>query len=498
MRRASFVALVAFAALAVAAVSPALAQDKSADLAGRLATAFVETDEQARLDAVEAAAGNTDPAVIAGVAKGLRDRSLAVQRASISALGRTQHPDALAALHSLYKTDTAIRKDEGLFALLTKEIGRHSDPSSLPVLRDRPFKGLTKEVGRARIMAASRLRSMDVVEALYAGAVKGGGTARGRGGQRFRDSGYAGMFWEDFRVAIAVLTGRDPGRDKDEAMKWWQNNKGSVSVPDKRPEIPEPLALRWEEYWQEPYYAGRDKPKAPPLGPPQVLIENPDDETVKEAVAGLRDEMKSTDEEVRAAAIETFGYVQSGDVVREVAKALRDSNDRVRLEAIEALGWSKEKDALHQLHRLYQRDKKLRKDEALFTELLKAIGRHGDESSIEVLLDNPFSGLTIATGQARIYGLGNIRTKGSVEELIKAMRLGGGESRGGRSPARPRFMVDARVALYVLTGVDHGESKEAWQAWWRDNEKSFRVSPERPNVPDDVKASWQLFWNQPY
>ena len=117
---------------------------------------------------------------------------------------------------------------------------------------------------------------------------------------------------------------------------------------------------------------------------------------------------------------------------------------------------------------------------------------------MKVLIDSPYSGLTIATGQARIFGLGNIRSNDSVEELIKAMRLGGGETRGGRSPTRERFMVDARIALYVLTGVDHGEDKALWQEWWRKNKKTFRIEPERPQVPADVKSTWELYWNQPY
>jgi hypothetical protein len=366
------------------------------------------------------------------------------------------------------------------------------------VLRDRPFKGLTQEVGRARLMAASRLRSMEVVEALYQAARKGGGTARGRGGKRFRQSGYEGKFWEDFRLAIAVLTGRDPGRDRDEALQWWGNNRDSVTVPEHRPEIPEPMAKRWSEYWGEPYYEGRDPPQPNPVGPPHELTRDPDKETVSAAMEGLREGLRAKDAEARAAAIETYGYVQDDAVFREVGKALRDRDDRVRLEAIQALGWAEDKDALRQLHRLYHRDKKLRSDETLFTTLLKAIGRHKDASSVKVLIDSPFDGLTIATGQARIFGLGNIRSKDSVEELVKAMRLGGSEPRGGRTVGRSRFMVDVRVALFILTGVDNGEDKEAWQQWWRKNKKSFRMTPERPDVPDDIKATWETYWNQPY
>ena len=186
-------------------------------------------------------------------------------------------------------------------------------------------------------------------------------------------------------------------------------------------------------------------------------------------------------------------------VTRVVAKALRDKEMRVQQEAIDALGWSKDPSALKQLHRLYRRDKKLRNNEALFTSLLRAIGRHRDKSSLDVLRDSPFKGLTIATGQARIFGIANIRTKESVETLIKGMSLGGGDPRGGRGGgATERFMVDMRVALFVLTGEDHGTDKDAWFSWWRDNKKKFRISPDRPKLPAADQATWEQFWNEPY
>jgi hypothetical protein len=164
------------------------------------------------------------------------------------------------------------------------------------------------------------------------------------------------------------------------------------------------------------------------------------------------------------------------------------------------LGWMKTQDGLKQLHRMFRREKDLWNDEEMQGALLQAIGRHGDPSSIEVLTEDPFKGgLTYASGKARILGLANIRTTKSVEELIDAMKLGGGSSdrRGGKE-ARPRFMEDGRLALAVLTGADMGANKEAWFEWWRDNKRTFKISPQRPPIAPELVARWESYWDEAY
>jgi len=153
--------------------------------------------------------------------------------------------------------------------------------------------------------------------------------------------------------------------------------------------------------------------------------------------------------------------------------------------------------ALKALHRLYKRDKALRENEVLFARLLQAIGRHSDRSSIEVLKDNPFDHLTVASGRARILGLGRIRDVRSVESLIAGMQLAGNDARGRRT-GQPRHSDDFRLALTSLTGEDRGLAKDAWISWWRDAKNGFKVAPERPSLPPDLKTAWESYWNEAY
>jgi hypothetical protein len=151
---------------------------------------------------------------------------------------------------------------------------------------------------------------------------------------------------------------------------------------------------------------------------------------------------------------------------------------------------------------MYRREKYLGKEnEALFAQLLKSIGRHGDRRSIDVLSDKPFRYHTLESSRARIYGLGNIRRKEAVEELMKGMQLTGSTGARGRrafKTEQPRAMPEFNAALAVLTGAVMGPNQQAWLEWWRDNKRKLKIDPERPNVPDDIKRTWERYWNEPY
>jgi hypothetical protein len=201
--------------------------------------------------------------------------------------------------------------------------------------------------------------------------------------------------------------------------------------------------------------------------------------------------------------IRSQGGINSPEVVHALAKGLRSKDEGVKIETIAALGWNQSPEALKQLHRLYRREGKLlAKQEDAYAALFKAIGRHGDKSSLTVLADSPFKGLTPQVAEARILGIANIRERDSIEALMKGMRLTTEET-GGRRPrsveTRSRGMRFFRPALCVLTGVDNGESDEQWQAWWRDVKKKFRVAEKRPaSAPSDVKRYWAAYWDIDY
>jgi hypothetical protein len=235
---------------------------------------------------------------------------------------------------------------------------------------------------------------------------------------------------------------------------------------------------------------------------PREDVPSPD--RVKAATAALTDAFRGKDIAAQEAAIRAHGGVNADPVVHALAKGLRARNDSVKTLAIEALGWHPSPEALKQLHRLYRREGKLlAKEPVPYAALFKAIGRHGHKSSLDVLADSPFKGLTVEVAEARILGIANVREKRSVEGLLKGMRLWSEDdergSGGKRSSGGSRGMRFFRPALCVLTGVDNGMADEAWHGWWRDNKNKFKMSPTRPKtVPADVKTYWKGFWGEDY
>ena len=94
---------------------------------------------------------------------------------------------------------------------------------------------------------------------------------------------------------------------------------------------------------------------------------------------------------------------------------------------------------------------------------------------------------TRATIRARIYGIARFREAKSVEELFDLMK------RFGKYNAQS-YMGDISTALMVLTGVDHGRSQAAWTAWWNENKRKLKVSPELPKLPRKTLYSWSRYW----
>jgi HEAT repeat protein len=462
----------------------------------RLEAAFRGTEEIEQVEAIEEAAGLVDPEIIALVARGFRSRSTAVREKAIETLGRTPHPDALKALHDLYRTDTRLRENEELFADLLTAIGRHGDKSSIPLLGEVSFKHLTVRSGRARIMGLARIRDKAAVEALVQLSRQAGPVRR----KKSVETKWSAKFRPYMRAALVILTGQDFEYSRPEWRAWWYGNEEAFEVSRERPPVAAEIREIWERFWGEPYDERGEAPRKAPLGAPFEPVSSPTREQVEEAVEALKTAYGDDDESVRIEAIQTHGAVLDKRVIHWLARGLRDKSSRVRTAAVDTLGWTRHTEALKQLHRMYRREHKIlaNEDESLFAALLKAIGRHGDESSVVVLADNPFSGLTLATAKARILGLGNIRSRKSLETLVKGMRLAGGNPRRSRRYGEPRFMQDFRLALAVLTGEDLGDTKEAWEEWWRGAKRAFKVSKERPPLDDALRRRWEEYWREPY
>jgi hypothetical protein len=307
------------------------------------------------------------------------------------------------------------------------------------------------------------------------------------------------------RAALTILSGTDRGPTKEEWQAWWREaEKARQPVPELRPEVPPFAREAWVAFWGEPYAAevcdaAPLEAAAEPPDPrdPMEIVLSPTPGQAAAAVEAIESAARSKggDEAAVIAAIDAGRRIVDPSVVIAVAKTLDGRSYAVRGAALDALGRMPHELALRVLHETYRRDRSIRDDEHLLPKLLKAIGRHADRSSIEILADRPLQNLSREVGTARLYGLARVRHVDSVEAIMKLMTLGGSPRPSGGPPSGgARFLEEKRIALCVLTGEDHGASKEAWLAWWRKAKRGYRVSDSMPRVPPLVRETFEEYW----
>jgi hypothetical protein len=193
--------------------------------------------------------------VVAAIEKGLKDKSVEVQAATVDALGRMPHPDALEALHKFYKSDKQrLKDDEKLLPLLFKSIGRHGSEKSVEILSGDPFLQRTFPALQARVMSLGNIRSKKSVEAILDMMNKAG---------LIEVNDYQLLF----RQALLRLTGTDRGPDASMWQTWWQDNKTKFEVRKEVPKLPELAEKLWNEYWEITPKA--DAPKSKEADPPK-------------------------------------------------------------------------------------------------------------------------------------------------------------------------------------------------------------------------------------
>jgi hypothetical protein len=191
----------------------------------------------------------------------------------------------------------------------------------------------------------------------------------------------------------------------------------------------------------------------------------------------------------RLRAVQTAAGVEDAKVVKLVAKGLRDKDLAVQKAAIEVLRFSAHPAALEPLHAQAKRAD-VRKDPAAYATILRAIGQHGSPESIAVLTDSPWMPQDHAVIEARILGLGRIRTKDSVKALIDLTEV------AGPNKIEP-FMRHFRASLCALTGVDQGNSRELWQRWWRENKDRLEIAKQPGEMPGELQRYWDRYWAPP-
>ena len=213
-----------------------------------------------------------------------------------------------------------------------------------------------------------------------------------------------------------------------------------------------------------------------------------------EEVARVRDELeaalRSREQKALETALTAAQEVAHADIVKQVLRALEDERPPVRLAAVQALRWIRIPESLAALHKL-ARDKKRLKEPELGAAILRAIGQHADASSVAILAREPFEPQRGDCISARIYSLGRIRTRESLEALFAML---GTLPQGNHPRPIAAHMKEARLALAILTGVDQGEAPEPWEAWWREHKKGFEVAPKPPELPRELQERWAGYW----
>jgi len=213
----------------------------------------------------------------------------------------------------------------------------------------------------------------------------------------------------------------------------------------------------------------------------------PEPAEIDAAVARLDQAFTKGDGPARIEAMEAGREVLDARVIAFYDRGLKDNDVGVARSAIENLRYMPHPAALELLHKTYKRDKKLRKDVDGFALLIKAIGQHANEASIDILSDDVFGVADPKVVTARILGLGNIRDARSVEALFALMHAAGRERVQNHMPT-------FRLALMVLTGADEGENQDAWTSWWNEHKQGLVVTPEPHKLPQRMQRQWDYHW----
>lgn len=220
--------------------------------------------------------------------------------------------------------------------------------------------------------------------------------------------------------------------------------------------------------------------------------EPPSEERIQSTCTALELALaKDADPEQALKAMQEAASVPDPRVVALLeTKGLRCADATRRNAAVDALGRCAHPAALKALHEGLKRDRKaLAKDPPAYAGYLKAIGRHGDASSIDLLTEDLFQAPDRSVAAARILGLGNIRSPAAVEALIQLMRS---------SPHHKvaDHMAEFRLALARLTGEDKGGNQELWINWYGDHKGALEIASEPTELAPELQRRWEQYWGR--
>lgn len=210
----------------------------------------------------------------------------------------------------------------------------------------------------------------------------------------------------------------------------------------------------------------------------------------KEAVRALGQGLKSKLAPERAAALTEAAKVDHPKVIAAMAKALSDQDGAVVRTALQLLGNMEDSSAIEALKDYARRARKeLAKDPDRMALVIRSVGFHEDEDSIDWLLSDAFSSEQRVVRQARLFAVARMR---SIEGLGAIF-----ESMAKEDPRHLRSRIrELRVSLIWLTSLDLGEDPEAWNDWWRKNRKSFEIPKAPPKLTGRDERDWMVFWGE--
>lgn len=216
--------------------------------------------------------------------------------------------------------------------------------------------------------------------------------------------------------------------------------------------------------------------------------QDPPIEKVEDVIERLRAALDGSSAPQKVAALRAAARHADPRVVAQARRGLADEDADVRVAAIDALGRNshdKAFEALLEHHREHR--KRLRSLDRDLPALLAAVARRGDPRALHVLTDDVRAQMLAPTLRARMLGLARIRSKESIEALFAlADEIG--------FIGMHNHLEDFRLALLVLSHVDHGRSLDAWRAWWTGVKSQFELPEKAPELSATDYARWREFW----
>jgi len=228
-------------------------------------------------------------------------------------------------------------------------------------------------------------------------------------------------------------------------------------------------------------------------GPPRGKKEPPTTAEIVAFARSLEKARRSGKKEERLELLRRALWMDDARVSEAVGPYLKSTDSEIRKAAIRALRYHETKTAFRLLIKAAA-DKAVRKDAESMAELCLALGQCGEKAAIPVLTDDVWSNIKTKVFRARCMALAHIREKEAVDALVKLVRMG---KKGGRRRSGAGRMKPAYQALTLLTGQRIQPQAHLWKKWWDQNRAAFEVPREPTGLRKKEARQWERLWRKP-